>query len=154
MVGPVPSGRSWQSREEGAFDHTQFEFNWEQRVAICPGGKRSRSWSDRKSWRGTPNIAVAFHLDDCLPCPLRARCTRARNVGRTLTIYPQEKYEAQQKARERQETEEFKVLYGERAGIEGTISQGVRNMGLRQARYIGLAKTIPSEYPSGPDRTM
>jgi transposase len=141
LVGPVPSSKSWQSREEGAFDHTQFELDWEQRVAICPGGKRSRSWSDRKSWRGTPNIMVSFRPEDCVPCPLRARCTRSRSGGRTLTIYPQEQYEAQQKARERQETEAFKKLYGERAGIEGTVSQGVRSMGLRQSRYIGLAGT-------------
>lgn len=46
-----------------------------------------------------------------------------------------------QKAGERQRTEEFKTLYGERAGIEGTISQGVRSFGLRRARYIGLART-------------
>ena len=141
LVGPVPSSKSWQSRQESAFDHTHFEIDWEQQVVTCPGAKRSVTWSGRKSWRGTANITVAFHRDDCLPCPLRTRCTRAKNVGRTLTIYPQEKYEAQQRARERQETEEFKLLYSERAGIEGTISQGVRSMGLRQARYIGLART-------------
>lgn len=28
-----------------------------------------------------------------------------------------------------------------RAGVEGTISQGVRAFGLRQTRYRGLAKT-------------
>ena len=28
-----------------------------------------------------------------------------------------------------------------RAGIEGTLSQGVRGFGLRRCRYIGLAKT-------------
>lgn len=141
MVGPVPSSKSWQSREEGAFDHTQFEIDWEQKKAVCPGGKTSTSWADRKSWRGTPNIMIAFHLNDCSPCPLRSRCTRAKSVGRTLTVYPQEKYEALQNARERQETEAFKQLYGERAGIEGTVSQGVRSMGLRQSRYIGLART-------------
>ncbi len=31
--------------------------------------------------------------------------------------------------------------YGRRAGVEGTLSQGVRAFHLRQARYIGLAKT-------------
>jgi transposase len=44
-------------------------------------------------------------------------------------------------ARERQKTDEFKKIYGERAGIEGTISQGVRKMGLRRSRYIGLSRT-------------
>ena len=28
-----------------------------------------------------------------------------------------------------------------RAGIEGTLSQGVRNFGMRRSRYVGLAKT-------------
>lgn len=141
LVGPVPSSKSWQTRKEGAFDHTQFAIDWEKKTATCPGGKTNTGWSDRKSWRGTPNIMIYFHLDDCAPCQLRERCTQAKNMGRTLTIYPQERYEALQKARERQETEEFKTLYGERAGIEGTISQGVRSFGLRRARYIGLART-------------
>jgi transposase len=141
LVGPVPSTKSWQSREAGAFDHTLFVIDWEKKNAICPDGKTNSGWSDRKSWRGTPNITISFNLDDCAPCQLRERCTRAKNVGRTLTIYPQERYEALQKARERQKTEEFKTLYGERAGIEGTISQGVRGFGLRQSRYIGLGRT-------------
>jgi transposase len=64
-----------------------------------------------------------------LPCPLRPRCSKAKTGGRTLTIYPQEQYEALQRARERQKTKEFNVLYGGRAGIEGTISQSVRRMG-------------------------
>jgi len=33
------------------------------------------------------------------------------------------------------------TLYNRREGIEGTISQGTRAFGLRQARYRGLAKT-------------
>jgi Transposase DDE domain len=32
-------------------------------------------------------------------------------------------------------------LYAKRAGIEGTLSQGVRAFGLRRSRYIGLGKT-------------
>ena len=56
-------------------------------------------------------------------------------------MYPETEYKAQESARARQRTDEFKELYGERAGIEGTISQGVRCMGLRQTRYIGLMRT-------------
>ena len=33
------------------------------------------------------------------------------------------------------------MQYAQRAGIEGTISQGVRRCGIRRARYRGLAKT-------------
>lgn len=35
----------------------------------------------------------------------------------------------------------FQARYAARAGIEGTHAQGVRRCGLRQARYLGLAKT-------------
>jgi transposase len=141
LVGPVPSSKSWQDREEDGLDHTQFHIDWEQRIATCPAGKTSQRCSDRKTWRGTPSLVFTFRLKECQSCPLRQRCTRAKNVGRTLTIYPQEQYEALLAARQRQETEEFKELYGDRAGIEGTISQAVRSMGLRQSRYSGLART-------------
>lgn len=33
------------------------------------------------------------------------------------------------------------AAYSARAGVEGTLSQGVRAMGLRRTRYRGLAKT-------------
>ena len=49
--------------------------------------------------------------------------------------------EALQAARHRQTTAEFKEQYALRAGIEGTLSQGVRAFGLRCSRYLGLAKT-------------
>jgi hypothetical protein len=40
------------------------------------------------------------------------------------------------------ETEEaFAAQYRRRAGVEGTLSVGVRAMHLRRSRYIGLAKT-------------
>jgi len=38
-------------------------------------------------------------------------------------------------------TKDFTKVYARRAGIEGTISQGVRTMGLRRSRYIGQEKT-------------
>lgn len=44
-------------------------------------------------------------------------------------------------ARKREEVQEFKDIYRHRAGIEGIHSQGVRALGLRHSRYIGLSKT-------------
>jgi transposase len=35
----------------------------------------------------------------------------------------------------------WKRRYRVRAGIEGTLAQGVRAFGMRRSRYIGLAKT-------------
>jgi len=141
LVGPVPTSKSWQDRVEGAFDHTQFQIDWKKRVVTCPNGKTSARCTDRKTWRGTPSFTFVFDKEDCLPCPMRVHCSRAKNVGRTLTLYPQEQYAAQLAARQRRQTEEFKKLYGERAGIESTMSQGVRRAGVRYARYIGLART-------------
>ena len=54
---------------------------------------------------------------------------------------PREQYEALHEARQRLESEEGRQLDNRRAGIEGTISQGVRAFGMRQTRYRGLAKT-------------
>ena len=61
--------------------------------------------------------------------------------GRTLTVYPQDQYQALVKAREQQETDEFREQYAARAGIEGTISQATRTMKVRRSRYIGLDRT-------------
>jgi Transposase DDE domain len=141
LLGPMPSSKSWQDRVEGAFDHTQFQIDWQRLVATCPDGKKSVHVTPRKTWRGTPNLSFVFSKDDCLPCELRTHCSRAKNVGRTLTIYPQKEYEALKKARERQKTEAFQEAYGQRAGIEGTLSQGVCRLGLRRSRYLGLEKT-------------
>ena len=43
-------------------------------------------------------------------------------------------------ARARGETKQGRKPYAQRQAVEGTISQGVRSFGLRQARYRGLAK--------------
>ena len=60
---------------------------------------------------------------------------------RQLTVRPQAQHEALQAARQRQQTEEFKGQYALRAGVESSLSQGVRRFELRQSRYIGLART-------------
>lgn len=138
LVGPVPSSKTWQDRVEGAFDHTQFYIDWEHRQVTCPAGKSSIRAYERKTWRGTPNYTFTFAKEDCQPCPVRKQCSRSKTSGRVMTLYPQEQYEAQQEARRRQQTEEFKKLYAQRAGIESTISQGTRRTGVRSARYIGL----------------
>ena len=59
-----------------------------------------------------------------------------------LAIHPdQAQHQALHKARLRQKAPDFKQKYAKRAGIEGTISQGVRGFDLRHARYLGLSKT-------------
>ena len=43
-------------------------------------------------------------------------------------------------AREREKTRDFKQEYAQRAGIEGTLSRGIRTCGLRCSRYVGHTK--------------
>jgi transposase len=52
-------------------------------------------------------------------------------------------HETLQAARRHQQTEDVKVQYAARAGVEGTHAQAVRRAGLRRTRYIGLATTRP-----------
>lgn len=106
---------------------------------MCPTGQQSSRWVDSHSSHGAPVIRVQFSTNVCSVCPVRERCTHG--VKRGLTLRPQPEHEALQTARRRETSESFKHLYHRRAGIEGTLSQGVRRSGLRRSRYIGLAKT-------------
>jgi transposase len=115
--------------------------DWEAQRVTCPEGKVSSSWSPQVEPTGAASIAVKFRVQDCGGCAARALCTRSKQTARALKLHPREEHEALQAARARLETEEGKRLYRRRAGVEGTLSQGVRAFGLRRCRYIGLAKT-------------
>jgi transposase len=84
---------------------------------------------------------LTFKKSDCQSCPAISNCTKSKSGFRTLTLRPQKFQETLEKARERQETKEFKQQFGIRSGVEGTISQGTRAFGLRRCRYLGFAKT-------------
>jgi transposase len=84
---------------------------------------------------------VQFSRKDCRACTERAACTRAQHKARSLQLPPREQYEAVQAARAWYASAEGKRQYARRAGIEGTLSQGVRAFGLRHTRYRSLAKT-------------
>jgi transposase len=58
-----------------------------------------------------------------------------------VTIRTEVYHTALQAARQQQTTHAFKEAYAIRAGIESSISQGVRRSVLRRTRYIGQAKT-------------
>ncbi|MBV9326132.1 MAG: transposase [Chloroflexi bacterium] len=84
---------------------------------------------------------MRFSRRDCSPCPVRTQCTRRQVEPRELVLQPRVEHEALQAARRHQQTEDFKVQYAARAGVEGTHAQAVRRAGLRRSRYIGLAKS-------------
>lgn len=142
LLGPVALNVKWQAKAGLGFDLSHFQIDWKDKTVYCPQGKQSYLWKNNKDIYGKPVIYVEFRQNDCSACLVRSQCTRAKkNNPRGLTIQVQEEYEALQKARERQKTEQFKQEYALRSGIEGTISQGIRGFALRDCRYIGLAKT-------------
>ena len=140
LLGPMREDNSWQTREAGGFGVAYFAIDWEAEQATCPLGKTSTIWKPTTDNRGVPVINIRFAHTDCAACPQRSHCVSSSR-SRALTIRERPAYEAAVSARERQKTDEFKQSYAKRAGIEGTLSQGVRMGDLRRTRYIGLPKT-------------
>jgi transposase len=131
---------SWQAQANQGFDIAHFAIDWEAKRVTCPEGKTSVVWKPGQDRWGNEVIHAEFARRECLVCPSRPLCTRATTEGREMTLRPRELHEALQAARRQQETAEWKAEYAVRAGVEGTLSQGVRGFGLRRCRYIGLAK--------------
>ena len=136
LLGPVLSDNSWQAKADKGFDVAHFQLDWQAELASCPQGQSSARWS-----LAGERIEVVFAREVCAACPLRKDCTKSATTGRVLHLRPQAAHEALQARRYEQETPAFRQAYQTRAGIEATLSQAVRGMGIRRARYDGLHKT-------------
>jgi transposase len=136
LVGPVLADNSWQKKAGKGFDSAHFPIDWQEKTARCPQGHTSQSFRQLGE-----RVEVVFAKQICAACPVRSDCTKYVSSGRVLHVRPQAAYDALQKRREEQETPAFRQAYQARAGIEGTISQAVRRMEIRRARYDGLRKT-------------
>jgi len=141
LRGPTRPVQGWQAHTDGAYDLSQFTVDWEQRQAHCPQGNVSTVWREYVDREGKPYTLVRFSLQDCRPCQARPLCSRTKDTGRRLHLPSQEHFEALQAARAWYASEEGQQRYQCRAGVEGTLSQGVRAFGLRRTRYRGVAKT-------------
>ena len=138
LVGPALADASWQSLAQSGFAHADFHIDWETQRVTCPGGHQSKSWSPETK---RDSILVRFDRKTCAACPLRSACTRSAEGPRNLRFRMPDAYFALQQARLRLHDPEFRQLYPNRAGIEGTFSFALRMAGLRRSRYIGLLKT-------------
>ena len=141
VIGPASQDTHWQARAGEGFDVASFLLDWEHETATCPQGAPSTKWSQTKDDHANPIINIRFSATACRACPVRAKCTTSASGPREITVRPKAQYLALQQARQYQKTKEFQERYDARAGIEATISQGLRVTDLRHARYIGLAKT-------------
>jgi transposase len=69
-------------------------------------------------------IEIVFDRQICAACPVRNLCTSSATVARKIKLRPRNEYQALVERRH-QQTPQFQQNYARRAGVEGTISQGV-----------------------------
>jgi len=141
LRGPTRPSQGWQMQVQGAYTIEQFEIDFDKKQVRCPQGNMSAAWWEHGGGQGSRPIIVEFDKHACGACPVRPCCTRAKHRGRRLRLPPQDQYEAVAAAQTWSASEEGQQRYKRRAGVEGTLSQGVRAFGLRRTRYWGLAKT-------------
>jgi len=133
LIGPLPPVISKQSKIPGGITTDQFNIDVDKLQATCPAGVNVKP---DFGWKGK----LRFHFPEqtCLACSFRERCCTGKG-GRTLCVgltYP-----LLQQARQRQETQAFKMDYHKhRSGVEGCLSALVRGNGMRVSRYIGNRK--------------
>ena len=101
---------------------------------ILPAGRRTDS-----AGRIHQRVAYRFDAAVCGVCPLRPQCVAAApGTGRTVRLHPQEAL--LQQARALQQSEAFAGYRQRRVVVEHRLARLVQ-LGIRQARYFGRAKT-------------
>ena len=137
LRGPTRPSQGWQMQVAGAYTIEQCTVDWERQQVGCPQGKWAASWHERVEQDGSPSIVAAFRRQDCQACLARPLCTQAQQQGRQLRLPPQDQSEALTAARAWYASEEGIERSKRRAGVAGTLSQGVRAFGLRRSRSWG-----------------
>jgi len=141
LIGPTKPNPSRQARQTKLYSLASFVIDWEKEQVTCPQGQVNVGWYPAQNPYGEPIVVAYWAKAVCRDCPTRRQCIGSRGVPRVIKFLPKEPYIALQQARQRQTTDEFKKTYAQRAGVEGTISQGTQVCGLRRSRYRGMAKT-------------
>jgi len=118
----------------GRFPKTVFVIDLAAGTCACPGGQTTH---DLRRISGGQQ-GFCFSTAVCAACPLRAQCVAGRG-GRTIALHPQEALV--QQARAFQASPAFDAVRRRRQAVEHRIARLVQ-LGIRQARYVGQAKTL------------
>jgi hypothetical protein len=129
LIAKVPA-----TTNQGRFPKTEFSIDLDELSCACPAGQLTRDLRPAAEGGGV------FHFDAavCGACPLRAQCVRGSG-GRTVQLHPQEVL--LQAARALQNSPSFIPYRALRQVVEHRIAR-LAQLGIRQARYRGLAKTL------------
>src|ERR671928_173907 len=141
LEGPVRGVSSRQMRAGRGYSLPHFRIDWNREQVTCPQGKTSVYWRTLRLPDGSPRIQVQFSRSDCGACAARTACASPGTARRVMQFHQREEYEALRAARARADDPAWLERHRKRAGVEGTLSQGTRAFGMRQSRYVGLAKT-------------
>ena len=126
------------------FPKEDFHIDLEAGSCTCPAGQVTRTMvpaGRRTGQTGRTYRLEAFRFDAavCGVCPLRSQCVAAiPGTGRTVQLHPQEAL--LQQARALQQSEAFAEYRQRRVVVEHRLARLVQ-LGIRQSRYFGRAKT-------------
>ncbi len=118
----------------GCFPKTAFQIDLDAGTCPCPGQQTTTEVRPVAGGRQGFRFAEAL----CATCPLRPQCVKGSG-GRTIALHPQEAL--LQVARAFQAGPAFATVRRRRQAVEHRIARLVQ-LGLRQARYVGRAKTL------------
>ena len=131
--------------ERRYFPKEDFEIDLESGTCTCPAGHttgRVYRMGTRTDSTGRTHQLRAFRFDAavCGGCALRHRCVAAgEGKGRTVSLHPQEAL--LQQARELHRSDGFTKYSRRRVVVEHRLARLVQ-LGMRQARYFGRARTL------------
>lgn len=140
LVAKVPDRKA-----TGYLPKEDFRMDLETMTCTCPAGQKCQiviPKGRRKDWVGKDLKLQAFHFDPalCEVCSMRPQCVKAGpGKGRTVAVHPQEKL--LQEARAFQKSEAFEPYRKSRQVAEHRFAR-LMQLGVRQARYFGRAKTL------------
>lgn len=121
--------RPWNASNGQHFSKADFKINMSRRTITCPAGQTEKFVLGQ---------VVEFQPDKCAACPLRPRCTDAKNdAGRTVRIAQDEPM--QQRFRKLVATPSGRAALRQRVHVEHRLAHLARKQGPR-ARYIGIRK--------------
>lgn len=129
----------------GQIPKEDFRIELETKTCICPAGQACQTLEPiggRTNRNGESEERLGFKFDPevCAACPLRASCVKAGpGKGRTVSLHPQEAL--LQEARAFQRSEAFGPYRQARQAAEHRLAR-LMQLGMRQARYFGRAKTL------------
>jgi hypothetical protein len=140
LVAKVPD------RPNGAqIPKEDFRIDLQNKTCTCPAGQECRTLTlvaVGKDGDGKSQGRMGFEFDPtvCAACSLRAGCVKAGpGKGRTVSLHPQEAM--LQEARVFQRSGAFAPYRQLRQVVEHRIAR-LMQLGMRQARYFGRAKTL------------